>query len=70
VAAHCARTAGGLGREGLWQAAAELDCDTLFGAFRIDPLTGAQTGHRTVLVRWTAEGASVGLRPALDGRPR
>jgi ABC-type branched-subunit amino acid transport system substrate-binding protein len=63
LAAHCARTAGGLGREGLWRVAVGLDCDTLFGAFRIDPVTGAQTGHRTVLVRWTAEGATVGLHP-------
>jgi hypothetical protein len=56
LAAHCARTAGGLSREGLWAVAATLDCTTLFGAFRIDPVTGVQTGHQTVLVRWTADG--------------
>jgi hypothetical protein len=26
---------------------------TLFGAFKIDPATGAQTSHQTVLLQWT-----------------
>lgn len=52
LATHCARLAGGAAREALWQAASELDTTTLFGAFRIDPATGAQAGHRTELVRW------------------
>jgi ABC-type branched-subunit amino acid transport system substrate-binding protein len=56
LAAHGARGAGGLDREGLWAAAAALECTTLFGSFRIDPSTGAQTGHRMVLVRWSASG--------------
>jgi ABC-type branched-subunit amino acid transport system substrate-binding protein len=56
LAGHCARTAGDLRRESLWAAAAGLDTTTLFGAFRIDPRTGVQTGHETVLVRWTPQG--------------
>ncbi len=64
MAAHCARTAGGLGRQSLWAAACALACDTLLGGFRIDPVTGAQTGHRTVLVRWTAAGPT--SVPTLD----
>lgn len=53
LATHCARLAGGTGREALWQAAAGLDTTTLFGGFRIDAATGAQARHQTVLVRWS-----------------
>lgn len=53
VAAHCARLAGSTRREGLWQAAAALETSTLFGAFKIDPATGAQTSHQTVLIKWS-----------------
>jgi Periplasmic binding protein len=56
IAVHCARTAGGVDRASLWAAAAALECTTLFGAFRIDPVSGRQLGHETVLVRWGAEG--------------
>ena len=56
IAAHCARATGDLSVEALWQAAVSLDTTTLFGAFRIDPQTGAQVGHDAILVRWTAEG--------------
>ena len=56
IAAHCARAAGDLSVEALWQAAVSLQTTTLFGAFRIDPNTGAQVGHETTLVRWSAEG--------------
>src|SRR6266566_5582572 len=53
IAVHCARLAGATAREGLWAAAATLDTSTLFGGFRIDPRSGAQVKHQTVLVRWT-----------------
>jgi hypothetical protein len=52
IAVHCARLAGGIAREGLWAAAAALDTSTLFGGFRIDPRSGTQVKHKTVLVRW------------------
>ena len=52
LATHCARLAGTTEARALWSAAAALDTVTLFGDFRIDPVTGAQTRHRTVLVRW------------------
>jgi ABC-type branched-subunit amino acid transport system substrate-binding protein len=55
LAAHCARVAGELTGEALWQAAAALDTTTLFGGFRIDPVTGAQVKHETTLVRWTED---------------
>jgi hypothetical protein len=54
VACHCARSAGMSTRGQLWAAAARLDTTTLFGAFGIDPVSGAQVKHETVLVRWTA----------------
>lgn len=52
IAAHCARLAGSTRREALWSAATALETLTLYGAFKIDPATGSQTGHRTVLTRW------------------
>lgn len=58
IAAHCARLADDTSREALWAAAADLETSTLFGGFRIDPGSGAQVEHRTVLVQWT------------DGEPR
>jgi len=53
VAVHCARLAGRTDREALWPAATDLETSTLFGPFKIDPATGAQIHHRTVLLRWT-----------------
>ncbi len=58
IAARCARLAGGTSRDFLWAAAARLETTTIFGGFRIDPLSGAQAEHQAVLVRWT------------DGEPR
>ena len=55
IAAHCARLAGSTSRDDLWAAAADLETSTLFGGFKIDPHTGAQVSHRTVLVRWTGD---------------
>ena len=53
IAAHCARLAGTTRPQPLWQAASSLDTSTLFGAFKIDPATGAQLSHQTVLLQWT-----------------
>lgn len=53
VAVHCASLAGRTDRELLWPVAADLETSTLFGPFKIDPATGAQIYHRTVLLRWT-----------------
>jgi ABC-type branched-subunit amino acid transport system substrate-binding protein len=52
IATSCARLAGGTSRDALWAAAAELETSTLFGGFKIDPGSGAQVKHQTVLVRW------------------
>jgi len=52
LAVHCARQAGTTAPERLWAEAAGLDTETLFGGFKIDPVTGAQVKHQAVLVRW------------------
>jgi hypothetical protein len=52
IAAHCARLAGSISREDLWEAAIGLETSTLFSGFKIDPVTGTQVDHQTVLVRW------------------
>jgi ABC-type branched-subunit amino acid transport system substrate-binding protein len=52
LAVHCAGLAGVTRREDLWAAAAGLDTSTLFGGFRIDPHSGIQVKHQTVLLRW------------------
>jgi Periplasmic binding protein len=56
IAAHCARQARSTARGQLWAQAAALDTTTLFGGFRIDPVTGAQVKHEAALVRWTPGG--------------
>jgi ABC-type branched-subunit amino acid transport system substrate-binding protein len=62
LAARCAELAGSVEPAALWSAATALEVTTLFGRFRIDPTTGAQAGHETVLVRWGSEGP--GLVPS------
>ena len=57
LAARCAELAGSTAPAALWAAAVALDTTTLFGRFRIDPATGEQLGHETVLVRWSAGAA-------------
>jgi hypothetical protein len=52
IAAHSTRLVRGTRTEDVWAAAAALDTSTLFGGFRIDPLTGVQLKHETTLVRW------------------
>ena len=56
IAAHCARLAGSTRPADLWPAAVALDTATLFGGFRIDPVTGTKVRHQTVLLRWTRQG--------------
>jgi len=66
IATHCAGLAGTARREDLWSAAAHLQTSTLFGPFAINPHSGAQERHQTVLVRWAADApAAVG-----PGTPR
>lgn len=59
LAAYCARRAGTTALEPLWTEATALDTETLFGGFKIDPVTGAQVKHKAVLVRWTDGGLAL-----------
>jgi ABC-type branched-subunit amino acid transport system substrate-binding protein len=49
---RCARDAGETKPEAVQTAAEALTTTTLFGAFRLDPLTGLQEGHRVGVVQW------------------
>jgi ABC-type branched-subunit amino acid transport system substrate-binding protein len=59
VAAHCARQARSTARGQLWAQATALDTATFFGAFRINPVNGAQVRHEAALVRWTSDGLTL-----------
>jgi hypothetical protein len=68
IAIHCVRQMASTEREILWSPAADLDTTTLYGAFRVDRITGAQATHQTVLTRWAdnkliAAGGQAGGRP-------
>ena len=52
VVAECIQQAGSLEDERLQEVAAELDFNTFYGRFRIDPRTGRQIGHRILLTQW------------------
>jgi branched-chain amino acid transport system substrate-binding protein len=52
LAVHCAELAGSVERQALWTVATRLRTTTLLGAFNVDPRTGVQLGHASVLVRW------------------
>jgi branched-chain amino acid transport system substrate-binding protein len=52
LAVHCLELAGTRDPAALFAIAAGLETTTLLGPFAIDPVTGAQTRHTPVLVRW------------------
>jgi len=52
VLTECIRRASSLDDEKLRNTASDMDCNTLYGRFRIDARTGIQTGHQAVLIRW------------------
>lgn len=56
--------AGGLKDERLREAVADLDIHTFYGAFRIDPKSGCQIGHQTLLVQWQ-KGKKVVIWPSV-----
>ena len=49
---RCTRDAGDTVPEAVKAAAERLTTTTLFGAFRLDPVTGLQAGHRVGVVQW------------------
>lgn len=54
IAELCIRTAGSLADGRVREVAHDLDTNTFYGRFRIDPL-GRQTGHEVRLVRWSGD---------------
>jgi hypothetical protein len=48
---ECMRRAGSL-QDNLLATAAELDCFTLYGGFRLDSASRRQVGHHMLLVQW------------------
>ena len=49
---YCISACKTLNEQVLRQFAETADIETVFGRFKIDPQTGAQVGHRMVLVQW------------------
>lgn len=49
---ECLRRAGSLEDEPLLRAAHALETTTLYGHFRLEPLTSRPIGHRVLLVQW------------------
>jgi ABC-type branched-subunit amino acid transport system substrate-binding protein len=60
IAAHATRQAGGTTRDIVWPIASQLDTSTLFGDFAVDPSSGVQLKHETVLMRWAEHGLTLG----------
>ena len=52
---RCAKLAGTVESLPVMAASQRLDTTTLFGRFRVDPLTGVQTGHQIRVVQWRDE---------------
>jgi branched-chain amino acid transport system substrate-binding protein len=49
---HCVTLAGSYDDASLRAAADRLSCQTFYGGFRLDPDSGIQVGHETLLVQW------------------
>ena len=52
VWSECVRVAGTLDDDALAAQSRRLEVRTLYGVFRLDPVTGLQVGHRVVTVQW------------------
>ncbi len=63
---ECVRHAGSLQNNALLAAAAELDCFTFYGRFRVDSAGGRQVGNRILLVQWDEDHKV--LLPATENR--
>ena len=52
IAQRSIEESGSLAAQSLWEAAVRLDFSTFYGRFKINPKTGRQIGHRSVIVQW------------------
>jgi ABC-type branched-subunit amino acid transport system substrate-binding protein len=62
---RCVKEAGTVESLPVLAASQRLDTTTLFGRFRVDPVTGVQTGHQIRVVQWQG-----GQRVLVDRPPR
>jgi ABC-type branched-subunit amino acid transport system substrate-binding protein len=62
---RCVKEAGTVESLAVLAASQRLDTTTLFGRFRVDPVTGVQTGHQIRVVQWQG-----GQRVLVDRPPR
>jgi len=59
LSARCLRDAGTTDDAAQLATAARLSCRTLYGGFRLDPVTGLQAGHEVLTVQWQGGGRRV-----------
>ena len=52
LCARCLRDSGSCDDAAQLEAARRLVCTTLYGGFRLDPMSGLQVGHQVVVVQW------------------
>jgi len=52
LCARCLRDSGSSEDAAQLAAARQLTCSTLYGPFKIDPVSGLQVGHRVLIVQW------------------
>src|SRR6266540_295717 len=69
LSARCLRDAGTTDDAAQLAAAAGLSCRTLYGGFRLDPVTGLQGGHQVLTVQWQGGSRRVVWPPELAERP-
>lgn len=69
LSARCLRDAGDSHDAALQAAVQKLVCQTLFGTFQLDPISGLQTGHQVVIVQWQQGQRRVVWPPAKAERP-
>jgi branched-chain amino acid transport system substrate-binding protein len=67
--ARCLRESGETGDAAQLATSRQLACTTLYGRFRIDPVTGLQVGHQVLVVQWQKGVRRVVWPPELAERP-
>ncbi|HZD37465.1 MAG TPA: ABC transporter substrate-binding protein [Actinomycetes bacterium] len=69
LSARCLRDTRTTDDATLLAAAARLSCRTLYGGFRLDPVTGLQVGHQVLTVQWQGGSRRVVWPPELAASP-
>ncbi|HET7637499.1 MAG TPA: ABC transporter substrate-binding protein [Ktedonobacteraceae bacterium] len=69
LCARCLRDSGRCEDTAQLAAARQLVCTTLYGAFRLDPLSGLQSGHQMLIVQWQQGVRRVVWPPEQTERP-